>query len=152
VKLVAADANVLRALREELGAGRTVALLIDQDPERVTSVVEADFLGAPALHDALPATIAARAGAPIVIAFARREGDAHVVDILRAIDPPARASAKWIEETTRAVAAELDAFVRRDASNWLWLHRRWKSQLPTKRRTEASAQAIGHNEAQITSP
>jgi len=151
VRLVAADANVIRVLREDLGAGRTVALLVDQDPERTTSVVEADFLGAPALHDTLPATLAARAGAPLVIAFARREGDTHVVDILRAIDPPARASARWIEETTRAIAAELDAFVRRDASNWLWLHRRWKTRRATPApRPEASA--LGHNAAHVVSP
>lgn len=127
VGLIASDANVIPTLRKELSAGRSIALLVDQDPERRTSVVEADFLGAPALHDTLPATIAARAGAPIVVAFARREGSTHVVDILEVIDPPPRASAAWIEEATRRIAATLDAFVRRDPSCWLWLHRRWKT-------------------------
>jgi KDO2-lipid IV(A) lauroyltransferase len=148
----AETSNVIKTLREDLGAGRTIALLVDQDPERTTSVVEADFLGAPALHDTLPATLAARAGAPIVIAFARREGSTHVVDILRAIDPPPRASAKWIEETTRAIAAELDAFVRRDPSVWLWLHRRWKSRRAAKPGADARTDAIGHNAAQVARP
>lgn len=124
--LIAADADVIAKLRAELAANRTIALLIDQHPERRTSVMQADFLGAPALHDLLPATIAARAGAPIVVAFARREGMQHVVDILEHIDPPARPSAKWIEVTTGHIAARLDAFVRREPSCWLWLHRRWK--------------------------
>ncbi|MEO7092057.1 MAG: lysophospholipid acyltransferase family protein [Polyangiales bacterium] len=131
IDLVTHDEGIVPAIRERLARGHAVALLVDQDPERTTSVVAAEFLGAMALHDALPATMSARTGAPIVVAFARREGDdgaRHVVEVVDVLFPPPRPSAAWIAETTRLVAAHLDAFVRRDPASWLWLHRRWKTQ------------------------
>jgi len=127
--LAAPDGNVLRAVRARLGAGRAVALLVDQDPERTTSVVEAPFLGDVAVHDTLAATLSARTGAPIVLAFARRTGGANVVEIVGVITPPARAGRTWIAATTQAIASRLDAFVRADPACWLWLHRRWKTRL-----------------------
>jgi Kdo2-lipid IVA lauroyltransferase/acyltransferase len=142
VDLVAApDGSVLRTIRDRLAAGQAVALLVDQDPERVTSVVEADFLGATAVHDTLAATIAARTGAPIVVAFARRNGSEHVVEIIESIVPPPsadrgaerRGDRTWIAATTRRIASHLDAFVRRSPTGWLWLHRRWKTTLTPRR-------------------
>jgi KDO2-lipid IV(A) lauroyltransferase len=130
--LVAHDEGVVPAIRDRLTRGRTVALLVDQDPERTRSVVAAEFLGEIALHDLLPATMSARTGAPIVVAFARREGRdgaSHVVEVVDVLVPPPRASAAWIREATRAIAAHLDTFVRKYPSSWLWLHRRWKTRL-----------------------
>lgn len=125
--LAAPDGDVLRAVRARLTGGGAVALLVDQDPERTTSVVAAPFLGETALHDTMIATLAARTGASIAVAFARR--DPHVVEIVDVITPPPRAGRAWIEATTRAIAARLDAFVREDPACWLWLHRRWKTRL-----------------------
>lgn len=128
VDLIAApEGSVFRRARERLSLGRSVAVLIDQDPERTHSVVDAPFLGELALHDTFAATLAARTGAPIVVAFARR--DPHVVEVINVIIPPPRASRAWIERTTREIAAHLDSFVRRAPASWLWLHRRWKTQL-----------------------
>jgi KDO2-lipid IV(A) lauroyltransferase len=128
VDLIAApDGNVLRAIRERLARRRAVALLVDQDPERTHSVVSAPFLGEVAVHDTLAATIAARTGAPIVVAFARRDGPQNVLEIVEVIDAPAHADRAWIHATTRRIAECLDAFVRMHPSSWLWLHRRWKT-------------------------
>lgn len=131
VDLIAApDGGVLRAIRSRLREGRAVALLIDQDPERTASAVTAPFLGANAACDTLAPLIAARTGAPIVVAFASRDATgAHVVEIVDAIVPPDGADRAWIERTTRELAARLDAFVRTSPASWLWLHRRWKTQL-----------------------
>jgi KDO2-lipid IV(A) lauroyltransferase len=130
VDLIAApDGRVFRAVRERLSAGRAVALLVDQDPERTRSVVAAPFLGEVAVHDTLAATLSARTGAPIVIAFARRDARGNVLEIVDNIVPPDGADRAWIEEATRAIAARLDAFVRENPASWLWLHRRWKTRL-----------------------
>ena len=123
----APDGGVFRALTARLTAGGAVALLVDQDPERTTSVVSAPFLGAVALHDTLPATVSARTGAPIVVAFARRAFDGHVVEIVDVIEPPVDRGS--IAVATRRIAAALDAYVRAAPETWLWLHRRWKTQL-----------------------
>jgi KDO2-lipid IV(A) lauroyltransferase len=119
--------GVWSTVRGALARGQSVALLVDQDPERTTGVVAEPFLGEIALHDTFPAAIAARTGASIVVALARRERGRHVVEIVARFDPPARAGRAWIEATTRAIAHEVEAFVRRDPSGWLWLHRRWKT-------------------------
>jgi KDO2-lipid IV(A) lauroyltransferase len=100
--------------------------------------VSAPFLGEVAVHDTLAATIAARSGAPIVVAFAHRERSANVLEIVDVIEPPRDADRAWIESTTRAIAARLDAFVRAHPSSWLWLHRRWKTQVGDWRVTPSS--------------
>ncbi len=132
VDLVFEEASVVRALLDKLRDGGSVALLVDQDPERTTSVAEGPFLGEIALHDTLPATLSARSGAPIVVALGRVVDNRHTVAILDVLAPPARPSAAWVERTTLAIAAHVDSFVREDPSCWLWLHRRWKT-----RRTHA---------------
>jgi lauroyl/myristoyl acyltransferase len=53
-----------------------------------------------------------------------------VVEVVDVLFPPKRPSAAWIAEATRTIAAQLATFVRRDPSNWLWLHRRWKTRRP----------------------
>jgi len=132
LELLAPHGSIFRAVSARLSRGGTVALLVDQDPERTTSVVDAPFLGETALCDTLPAVLAARTGAPIVLAFARRTNDRrHVVEVVDVLVPPERAGAAWIAEATRKITEALDAFVREDATQWMWLHRRWKSRKPS---------------------
>jgi KDO2-lipid IV(A) lauroyltransferase len=122
--------GIFEAVRARLVAGRNVALLIDQDPERRHAVVRRAFLGAEALHDRMPAMLAARTGAPIVLALPTREGRAHRVKVVARFVPPDDADGRWIDETTAALADALDAHVRARPEDWLWLHRRWKSAAP----------------------
>jgi KDO2-lipid IV(A) lauroyltransferase len=116
--------------RAALAAGGAVAMMIDQVPARPEHGVRCAFLGAPAFADRAPATLAARAGAPLVVAASRRDpaaGGAQRLEVLAVLDPPPRAGKAWIEEATRAATAALDAFVRAHPSEWLWMHRRWKT-------------------------
>jgi KDO2-lipid IV(A) lauroyltransferase len=151
--IAAPDGGVLAAIRERLShppQGGAIALLVDQDPERTRGVTAAPFLGEIAAHDLLPATLAARRGAPIVLAFARREADGrHVVEIVDVLVPPRGAKTAWIVEATRTIAARLDAFVRREPSQWMWLHRRWKTRLaPEVEHEPGSALRAPHSRAQ----
>lgn len=140
VDLVAApDGGVLRAARDRLAAGHAVALLVDQDPERTTSVVSEPFLGEVAVHDTLAATLSARTGAPIVVAFARRTTTGQVVDIVGVIEPPRGADRTWIFEATRRIARALETHVRAAPAGWLWLHRRWKTSMKTTLKTTLTA-------------
>ncbi len=127
VDLIAApDGDVLVKARARLSRGGAVALMIDQDPERAHGVVFEPFFGETAAHDVLPAVLAARSGALIVLAIGSRS-PRHRVRIVETWVPPNRASRAWIEETTRALAARLEAFVRESPEQWLWMHRRWKT-------------------------
>ncbi|MEJ7733197.1 MAG: lysophospholipid acyltransferase family protein [Polyangiaceae bacterium] len=115
-----------RGARAALAGGGVVALLVDQVPERASGVAALPFLGAIARHDLAAATLAARAGAPILVALARRDADGlHTLDVVEVLEPPASHRASLLDATAR-IAAALERFVRAEPAQWLWMHRRWK--------------------------
>jgi KDO2-lipid IV(A) lauroyltransferase len=116
------------AVREALGAGGVVALLVDQAPERASGVATLPFLGRPAKHDLAPALLAARARVPILVMLGKRERDGrHRVELLASIAPAElRGGRPALERATARIAAAVERFVREQPEQWLWLHRRWK--------------------------
>jgi KDO2-lipid IV(A) lauroyltransferase len=126
VTLVAPPGAMVPA-RAMLARGGAVAMMIDQAPASRRHALRHDVLGRPAWIDRAPAAMAARSGAPLVVAAARRnDAGEHVLHVLDVIHPPARPGRAWIDRATGAASLALDAFVRRHPSQWLWLHRRWK--------------------------
>jgi KDO2-lipid IV(A) lauroyltransferase len=127
VELLDGDGVFGRALLS-IRRGRSVAVLIDQAPERASAVVETPFLGEIARCDMMASLLAARAHLPLVLALGRRCPDGmYEVDVPVVWEPPDRVTRAWAEQATRAINLELEAFVRREPSQWLWLHRRWKT-------------------------
>jgi len=118
-------AGALGTARAALARGDVVALPIDQVPERAAHAVTVPFLGAPALVDRAPATLAFRARATLLVFAAERDAKGrHRVHLLGEHRPgPTRS---WIVEATFAVTAQLEAFVRAHPTQWLWFHRRWR--------------------------
>jgi KDO2-lipid IV(A) lauroyltransferase len=128
---LAEGGGAVAASREVLRRGGAVAMMIDQVPAAARHAVAVEFLGRPAFADRAPAALAAAAGAPLVVAAARRdEHGRHWLHVLDVVDPPPRPTRAWIEQATRTATAALDRFVRAYPSQWLWLHRRWKPILP----------------------
>jgi Kdo2-lipid IVA lauroyltransferase/acyltransferase len=126
------------ALLAALGRGETVAMLIDQAPERTRAVAEVDFLSAPAWVDLAPALIAQRARAPLALVLPyRREDGIVAVELGAVLVPPRQAGRRWAEQAMQELTSSLDGFVRRRPEQWLWLHRRWKR--PGLRRARAGA-------------
>lgn len=118
-----ATAAVLAALRRR----EVVAMMIDQVPERRRGVAIFPFLGADARHDLAPLMLAARAGAPVVVAFAARVGPGeHVVEVVDVIAPTELATKEEVARAMMRVAGALECFVREHPGQWLWMHRRWK--------------------------
>jgi len=113
-----------------LEQGDFVGLLGDQDAGRKGQFVE--FLGRPASVNRGPATLAVRAGCPIVMAFVYRQPDyTHVLKI----EPPLVADPEWDQETavrrlTEMHTARLAAAVCKAPAMYYWVHRRWKTQPP----------------------
>lgn len=126
-----APRGAFAAARRALAAGDVVVTPIDQVPDRTSHAVSLPFLGAPALVDRAPATLAWRARATVLVVAAEREdGGAHAVHVLDTIHPPEPGEAgarAWIHETTRRATSALDRFVRSAPHGWLWLHRRWRA-------------------------
>jgi KDO2-lipid IV(A) lauroyltransferase len=120
--------GALRAARDVLARGGCVAMLVDQVPSKESHGVPLDFLGARAFVDRAPAALAASTGAPlVVVAFRREASGAHVITVLGVLHPPPRDRRLWALHATRQATRWLDAFVREHPSEWLWMHRRWKS-------------------------
>jgi KDO2-lipid IV(A) lauroyltransferase len=116
------------AVREALGAGGVVALLVDQAPERASGVATLPFLGRPAKHDLAPALLAARARAPLLVMLGHRTADGrHRLELVEEIAPADLRSGRLAAERAAArIAVALERFVREHPEQWLWLHRRWK--------------------------
>jgi KDO2-lipid IV(A) lauroyltransferase len=126
-----ADATgAMQRSRRALRRGGAVAMMIDQVPSSARHALPCEFLGRSAMTDRAPAALAARAGAPLVVAAGRRALDGtHVLAVLAVFEPPPRPSRAWIDEATRSATAALDRFVRAHPEQWLWMHRRWKPML-----------------------
>lgn len=102
-----------RAVRRHLAAGGAVGVFIDQNTgERGRSV---PFLGAPAPTPATAERLVAATGAVPVFAAAPRHGAGY-----RIMARPLPA-----EGLLEAATAHVEALVRADPAEWVWLHRRW---------------------------
>jgi KDO2-lipid IV(A) lauroyltransferase len=119
--------GVLRALR----AGRSVALLIDQNV-RGEGGVFVDFFGTPASTTPSLATFAFKSGAPIVPVFSYPMPDGRLKIRYR---PALRVRRNGslqddILAVTRACTALLEDEVRLRPEWWFWMHRRWRTRPP----------------------
>src|SRR5262245_1533821 len=126
IRKSAAAGSVLRALHERA----LLVLPIDQNSTRGLGVF-VDFFGVPASTNSGMARIALRADAPVVPAFIVREGGSarhrvHVLPIMRVErtgDP-----AEDVRHNTQRFTAVFEEMVRRHPEQWLWMHKRWKTQ------------------------
>lgn len=112
--------GVLAACVTALRDRELVAVLVDQRPVSARAVRH-PFLGADIDSDVLPAVLAKRARRPLVVALAHRQADGtQLVDVVRTIDEVGD-----VDDVTRLVAGDVEAFVRTHPDSWLWTHRRW---------------------------
>lgn len=112
--------------RSTLATDGIVVMVIDQVPASTRHASLVEFLGATAYADRAPAALAARSGAPLVVAACRRDDRGHTIEVLGVIVPPPRPGPAWIEMATAESTRALDRFVRAHPRDWLWLHRRWR--------------------------
>jgi KDO2-lipid IV(A) lauroyltransferase len=114
----------LREALRCLKRGEVLGVLIDQDTS-VDSVV-VDFLGRPAKTAVGPVKIAARTGAAIVpMAMLMAEDGRYRLEIGQeiTIDGVDTSLVKDVERCSKAV----ESFIRAEPSQWVWMHKRWKS-------------------------
>jgi len=124
-----------------LAEGAALGLIGDQDAGRKGLFV--DFFARPASTYKSIALLAMSARCPIVVGFARRMGNRakYVLSAQRIIRPeewdgqddPLR----WI---TQSYTSAIEDFVREEPAQYLWIHRRWKSQ-PKRARVQVPARS-----------
>jgi len=115
--------GVMRCLRR----GEALGVLIDQD----TSVqsVEVDFMGVPARTAVGPVRLAARTGATILPAamLMTDDGKYHVEirEPLCIVGKPGT-----LVDDVRKCSEAVESFIRKQPTQWVWMHKRWKSVRP----------------------
>jgi len=110
-----------------LSNGGAVSFIADQDAGRKGIFV--DFFGRPASTYKSIGLLAMEYQAPIVIGFARRIGDfKFTLGVQEIIHPQ-----DWNDQDdplryiTQRYTKAIEAFVRKDPEQYLWMHRRWKT-------------------------
>lgn len=114
--------DALRALRN----GHAVGILIDQDT-RVASI-DVEFFGHQASTPVGAAALADKTGSPVVpLAILRKPDGKYLLSVKPAIAfdqslPKEERIRAMVQEQTR----QLEDFIRRDITQWVWMHLRWK--------------------------
>lgn len=122
------------AIRRGMAAlrkGQILAVLFDQDAGR--KGVMSPFLGKPASTIAIPVELAMHTGSPIVTVMVRRLPGGKTRFLARFNPAPFRPvpGAEAKAETRRLVDelnADLSRMIMEEPDQWLWIHRRWKTQ------------------------
>ncbi|MGB8993031.1 MAG: lysophospholipid acyltransferase family protein [Desulfobaccales bacterium] len=122
-----------QGMKEILGhlrQNRVVGIVIDQNTTTEGGVL-VNFFGKPARTTPVAALLARR-GVPVLPTLSRRLADGrHLMVIfpplplIKTSDPEADLR-RHLELQNRAI----EAWVRSEPTQWLWLHRRWKNQFP----------------------
>ena len=107
-----------------LRQGGMVAMLVDQ---KMNDGIKARLFGRPAMTATAAAAFALRYRCPIVPARAVRLGPARMRIVCEPPLPIPQAAnrAADIAALTQAINDRLEAWIREEPAQWLWLHRRW---------------------------
>lgn len=115
-----------RRILQSLQQGRGVAILLDQHI-RPPGSVAVDFFGRKAFTTTAITNMAMKYQVPVVPIFIYRLPDdryriaAEPMIMLEGDSDPER-----IRENTQLLTARIEAAVRRDISQWFWMHKRWR--------------------------
>ncbi len=115
-----------RRIVKALAEGRAVATLLDQ---HITprEAVQVDFFGRPAWTTPIIAQIAMKQGIPVLPAFSYRTPEnRYEIYFEEPIHFAAEDDPKAVIRNTQLLTDRIEAAVRRDPTQWFWVHRRWR--------------------------
>ena len=116
--------NAVRPMLAQLRAGKSLCMLVDQ---KLREGIAVPFFGRNAMTTPAPAAMALKTGARIMLAYNRRlPGARFHVTVSAPLDfTPSGDEAKDTLGLTAAITAGIEAMVRADPGQWLWIHNRW---------------------------
>ncbi len=122
--------NSMRKILRPLKQQQCVGILLDQDSGR-TAGVFANLFGRPACTNKGLALLALKTGSPVIPAFLVRRGMRFEIEFGPEI-PLIQSGQKEkdVQANTQQYNDALEAIIRRYPEQWLWVHRRWKTQPP----------------------
>lgn len=124
-KLFSKSAEGARAAMQHLRGGGMVGALIDQ---RFNKGAPIEFFGQPAMTATALAQMAIRSNAPfIVVLLERLDGANFRITVPPPIPVPLDLNRQEAAiEMTRQATEQLEALIRKNPGQWLWIHNRWK--------------------------
>jgi KDO2-lipid IV(A) lauroyltransferase len=114
-----------RRVYSQLRLGKVIYMLVDQRNDEGIAV---NFFGRPAMTTPVPAALAKKTGARILIAGNRRKAGTARFEVTVRPGPEFTFSgdeAADMRLLTEQITAQVEAIIRSDPSQWLWIHRRW---------------------------
>jgi Kdo2-lipid IVA lauroyltransferase/acyltransferase len=125
--MIPRQGGVRRILRE-LAANHGVGILIDQHLHG-PDAIEVQFFGRPAATTSALAALALRTGAPVIPVFGLPlPGGRYRLVAEHAVQPPSADTPDAVREFTQRCTDVLEMYVRRYPDQWLWMHRRWRTE------------------------
>jgi KDO2-lipid IV(A) lauroyltransferase len=115
--------DYVRSILKALAANEAVGILVDQNSAADAGVF-VDFFGVKACAGTGFAKLAAHSGAAVIPGFAVWE-EAEQRYVLR-FRPPVAMTGDAARDT-QSVQSQLEDAIRQYPSQWLWIHRRWKT-------------------------
>jgi len=119
-----ASRELIRVFKEN----RILGILIDQDTDVESAFV--DFMGRPAWTPTAAASMALKFGAPMIYGYIHRNRDnRHTVTIEGPLDMVRTGDLERdIVLNTAMLTKKIEASIRKDPEQWVWMHRRWRRQ------------------------
>jgi KDO2-lipid IV(A) lauroyltransferase len=119
--------QVMRLLKDR----RSVAFLIDQNVQQSDGIF-VDFFGRKAATTTAVAALAVKTGCPIVCGYTLLEPDGRYRLVYT---PPVEWTPSGDREAdiaglTQKLTSLIESWIREAPEQWLWIHRRWKTQPP----------------------
>jgi KDO2-lipid IV(A) lauroyltransferase len=114
-----------------LRGGKGVAFLIDQNVQQSDGIF-VDFFGRKAATTTAVAALAVKTRCPIVCGYSllRPDGRYRLVYTPPIEWTPSGDRQADIERLTQKLTHLIESWVREAPEQWLWIHRRWKTQPP----------------------
>ncbi len=131
--------NSYRACLAALRRGGTLGFILDQNMTRMEGIF-VEFFGKPACTTPGLAFMAAHTRAPVLPVFILRAPDGtHRVEFHPALDPPPDREPDTLRRATQDYTRRIEDVIRRHPDQWIWMHRRWRTQPPADERGPARA-------------
>ncbi len=121
----------LKEILRHLQQNHVVGIVIDQNTAAAEGML-VDFFGHPARTTPVAALLARRTDVPVLPTLSRRLPDGRHLMVIFPPLPMEKSEdtqadlRRHLEIQSRAI----EAWVRAEPAQWLWLHRRWKNQFP----------------------
>jgi KDO2-lipid IV(A) lauroyltransferase len=134
----------IRACIKALRQGEFLAMILDQNSRRSRGVF-VDFFGRPACTTTGLALLAAQTQIPVFPIFVLRCPNGRYRMIIQdPVPPPADRKPESMKQATQQYTRILEDMIRAHPEQWIWIHRRWRSQ--PESRAEAPATPGGRLE------